>query len=224
MVYTGKQDLRKLKQELLIFVRNANILTLVQRGATNTTETFNGTGLQFNFDVANGTTIKNVREVQVNAVVQTFGIDYTVDYEDANPGRVNFIVAPPVGVNNVSIEYEYGTDSIYSDFPRTDLSLKSYPRIGLKVYRSSTESFGIGGTAEIGSWFVRVGVWDEDMRMVDDYLTLIRNAFMTGNKSFYYFQFIDPQETDELRVVGKRHDEIVAKSLLLKIPLQVEII
>ena len=224
MVYTGKQDLRKLKQELLIFIRNSNILTFAQRGVTNVpAEVFVAAPGQTVYDVTNNTSIKNIRTITVDGVLNIFGIDYFVDYEDTNPGRITWNVAF-TGGETVSINYDYGTDKIYSDFPRVDLSLKSYPRIGLKVYRSSTESFGIGGTAEIGSWFVRVGVWDEDMRMVDDYLTLVRNAFMTGNKSFYYFQFIDPQETTELRVVGKRHDEIVAKSLLLKIPLQVEII
>jgi len=86
----------------------------------NKVETFNGTGAQTVFTLAKPP--KSMR-VTLSTVEQTPGTQYSFDTEGKT---VTFITAPPIGVNNVSIDYVY-EDPIYVR-RRSEVSIEQHGR------------------------------------------------------------------------------------------------
>lgn len=218
MVYSGKLIPKKLKEEILVFIRNQNIISVAERGVATIVESFNGTGAQFSFDISN-INIKNVRSITVDGAIQAYGDDYDVDYRDANPGRITFIVAPPVGVNNVVITYDYGDgDKLFPDWPREDLSILSYPRIGFDI-RVETGRLCIGANAPRWSEVnVIFKIYSKDLKTVESMVADIRDAFVTNAQTFYYFSFITPKRISEMEIKANRKGAITGRKLELLIP------
>ena len=190
-------DLWEIKEELLTRIRSADVITVAARNVTTLLEEFNGDGLNQDFDVTHKD-IKNVRTVTVNAVAQAFGTQYTVDYNDANPGRVHFAVAPPVGVNNVDITYDYGTDHIFPDYPKRTLKIVSYPRIAVEIMSASSRAGAIGGGVNIRGLQAEIVVYSKSLKEVDRVTRDIRNALIAAQKTFFYFDNIRPDTTGPL--------------------------
>lgn len=86
----------------------------------NKVETFNGTGAQTVFTLAKPP--KSMR-VTLSTVEQTPGTQYSFDTEGKT---VTFVTAPPIGVNNVSIDYVY-EDPIYVR-RRSEASIEQHGR------------------------------------------------------------------------------------------------
>ena len=206
------------KKEICNFLRNSDIFTISQRGVTTVTQEFNGDNSTVDFDLTN-TNVKNVRSVTINSVAQSYGTDYTVDFQGSNPGRVTFTVAPGSGTNNVDIQYDYGdTDKIYPDFPRKDLTLSSYPRIGFDILVANTEDGGIGGTDFRSSMIIELIVYEEKVQELDDYATAVRNAFLAAPKGFFNFAYIRPKTMGPLIPSENRNNEILKRNYTYEIP------
>jgi virulence-associated protein VapD len=211
-----------IKQELINFVRNQDIISISERGVTTATETFNGDNTTVNFDLSN-TNLKNVREVIVDTVTLSYGTDYSVDFDGSNPGRITFTTAPSTGTNNISVEYDYGnSDRIYPDYPRPDLTLSSYPRIALEISQINSNDFGIGGTDTISNLNIECVIFDVNVKPLEDKTTDLRNAFRTNQKNFYNFQFIHPTLVGPVIKPTDRSDEILNKNLTFQILNEVE--
>ena len=223
MVRIGKINQWETKKELLIFLRNQNVLTLAQRGVATLVESFNGAPPQVLFDLSVGAGLKNIRSITVDAVPMVEYDDYTVDYEGANPGRITFTVAPGVGVNNVVITFDSGAgDSIYPDFPRTDISIESYPRISVDIVEITTIPYGVGNTHKISNLRVAVHILSTSIKEVEEITEAVRNAFLDNATSFWNFQYITPVSTSELQIPENRRFEVEKRVLLLDIVLQAE--
>ena len=204
-------NLTNIKQEQIVFLRNQDIFTITQRGVTTATDTgtFDADSTHL-ISVSNG---KNVRSITVAGSPITFGTDYTVDYNYDDSGttkiKINFTSAQ---TGAYSIPYDFGTDSIYPDFPRDDLSIDSYPRIAMDIMTVSTDAFGIGGSQFISNITFTVVVYADDTDDIDGYIQAIKYAIRGNAKLFYYVNFVKPTITGPLINSPDRSNEIMQRN------------
>lgn len=177
-------NVTRIREELVVFLRNQNIFSISQRGVTTATETFDGDNSEVDFVVANASNIKNVRSVEVGGTPLVFGTDYTVNY---TTGTVTCSVAPASGTDNVEIVYDYGTDKIYPDFPRNDLSISSFPRIGVDLIGVDSEPGGFGNV-NVSNIDFTVVVYEPKTEQLTGYIDSIREAFISERDNFYYIR------------------------------------
>ena len=205
-------NLFEYEKELVNFLRNQDIISVSDRGVTTTTETFSGNASDVDFDLAN-TNVKNVRLIQITAVTQSYGTDYSIDFDGSNPGRITFTSPPASGTNNISIQYDYGsTDRIYPDFPRADLKLSSYPRVAVNIISVTSSPMGLGGDSDNSALLVSTVVFDAGMKSVLEKVTTIRNSIRSNKDAFYNFDYITPNAIDALIKSTDRNDEIVQQN------------
>jgi len=220
MAVTNLLNLNQIKQELVVFLRNSDIISIGDRGVATATAEVIGTGDAGEVDFALGNAdAKNVRFVYLATVAQTFGTDYTVNYTTYT---VTF-TTPPGSAVEVTATYDYGSsDSIYPDFPRTDLGINSYPRIAVAVTSVATDEMGIGGAANINDILLSVYFYANGMVAVDDYIKDARSAFLQNKKTFYYLKFLTPVNESPLINEPARGDKIYTRSMDLRALFNVE--
>jgi len=211
MAVTNLINLNDIKQELVVFIRNSDVISISDRGVATATAEVIGTGDAGEVDFALAeATAKNVRGVTVDSVAQTFGTDYTVDYSTYT---VTFTTAPG-NTFAVKATYDYGSgDSIYPDFPRTDLSITSYPRIAVAFTSMATSEMGIGGAANINDILLSVYIYANGMYNVDGYIQTTREAFLNNKKAFYYLKFVTPITQSPLINEPARGNKIYTRSI-----------
>jgi len=199
-------DIPKIKQELVVFLRNQDILSTTERGVTttNATGTVNGTTITIN-----RTNVKNIRYVKVGGTTKKFGSEWTADYNHANGCVITFASSQS---GNYDVEYDYGSDKIYPDFPRDDLSINSYPRIAVEVLNANEQPFGIGGTKFISDVTFTVIVYYYKTNVIDQLIQDITDAFKANAKSFYYLSYVAPGITGPLIVSSNRSNEIMQRN------------
>ncbi len=199
-----------IKQELVVFLRNQDIFTIAQRGVTTAThtETLSNAGSA----TITRVNVKNIRSITVAAVSLAFGTDYTVNYGTGETGSncVVTFVANQTGA--IVITYDYGKDKIWSDFPRDDLDINSYPRIGVDILSAPSDAFGIGGSQFISDINFTVIVYDDNADDIDGYIYSIRNKFISSAKSFYYLKFIKPTLTGPMISDPEKKEEIMHRN------------
>jgi len=175
-------NIKELKEELVVFLRNQDIFTISQRGVATVTEEFDGTGSQTDFVLTN-TPVRNIRSVTVGGSAQSLGSDYTVNYTTAT---VTFLSAPANGTDNVDIQYDHGsTDKIFPDYPKTELSISSFPRIGFGIITMGTDPAGFGNVTSTRT-SITIIVYDKKTSVIEDYITAIRTAIRNNYTGFYY--------------------------------------
>ncbi|MFW6130754.1 MAG: hypothetical protein ACOC56_06160 [Atribacterota bacterium] len=103
----------EIKEELCVFLRNQDILSTTQRGVTNTTKT--GTLSSEDTITISKSDVKNIRSIEVASTSKSFGKDYLVDYNNASGCVITFNSNQ---TGDYTVDYDYGSDSIYPDFPR----------------------------------------------------------------------------------------------------------
>jgi len=176
-------DIKQIKQELVVFVRNQDIFTTTQRAVTTTSAT--GTFSADSDLVIDVTNIKNIRSVTVGGVLLSFGSDYQVDYmylDTTIKCKITFTVAQ---TGAYTIPYDYGADKIFPDFPKTKLSISSFPRIAVDIISMQTSPGGFGNVYQSIFTFTVV-VYDKTISDLTDYITKIRTVFIENRTSFYY--------------------------------------
>jgi len=200
-------DIQNIKQEQIVFLRNSDILTITQRGVTtaSATGTLSGTKVI----TISTTAIKNIRSVTVGAVSKYVGTDYTVAYGPAS----TIITFGSNQTGAYSVSHDHGTDKIFPDFPRDDLTIDSYPRIAVDLLNVTTEPFGIGGTTFISNVTFTVVVYANKSNDLDGYLDAIRTAYLAAPKSFYYLKYIKPVLMGPTINSTDKKDEIMQKNI-----------
>lgn len=171
-------------KEWVYFLRNADIFTISQRSVTTTTATGTWTGATSH--LINATNIKNIRSITVGAVTLSYVTDYLYDIDYSDSGvikcRITFTAAQ---TGSYVITYDYGTDRIFPDFPKSDLNLTHFPRIGCGIVNVPTDPAGFGGVnvSKIG---ITTIVYDKTMSDLNTYITAIRTAVFNAKSSFHY--------------------------------------
>lgn len=189
----------KIREEICHTLRNADIFTVGVRGVTTRTDAITGiAGLTITPTQAS---LKNVRSLTIDAVNKYFIKDYTINFSTG----VLTLGTALSGGETISLNYDYGTgDKIYPDMIREDLTLTSFPRIGISLVTPNTEPFGLGGMSHITDYLMSVYLWipsNKDSAIsssiggttdINTYMTSIRTAMRTNAKSFYSFSYITP--------------------------------
>lgn len=200
-------NLTNIKDELVVFLRNQDILSTTQRGVT----TSNATGTLSNEDTItiSRTNVKNIRSITVDAASKSLGTDYTVDYNHTNGCVITFGSAQ---TGDYVVSHDYGTDKIYPDFPRDDLTIDSYPRIAADIMSIATEPLGIGGSEFISDLTFTIVVYANNVDDIDSYIQSIKDAMITNAKLFYYLSFVKPILIGPLINSPDRSNEIMQRN------------
>jgi hypothetical protein len=190
---TSTIDYNEVKEEIVVFLRNNDVLSTTQRNVV----TLASTG-----SISNSTTItipisnvKNIRSLTVGGTSKAFGTDYLVDY---NSGTNCVITLAATATAAYTATLDYGTDKIFSDFPRTDLSVSSFPRITVDVIGDDSIDIGVGATSKMTTLSFSIYVYDTKANSIDATLKTIREKFLANQKTFYYQRYVNRVRTGPL--------------------------
>jgi len=153
-------DINNIRNEISNCIRNGDVLGATSttiRGVTTQTDSFTATAGQTAFQLTK-TSVHNVRSVTVNAVSKYYVKDYTFV---AATGILTLNTGAGIG-ETVAVSYDYRAtegDKIYPDMPRDDLSLTSYPRVGIEITSEVTTPLGLGGTSHISDFMITIFCW-----------------------------------------------------------------
>lgn len=206
---------KHMRDEMAVFLKNQNVLNASDRGVTQVVASSLGTLSSTQSTLINRSNIRNIRRLSVDNDAKTFGTDYTVDYYYNDTGtrkcQINF-TGTVAGVATVT--YDYGaSEKIYPNFPRTDMTLASYPRVGLEVIDIDTEPYGYGNVNN-SNIDISFTVMDDSKDNILDIMNSIRSAIVNNQDGFYYLKLVKPRRTGPVVPVtdGKAKDKLFSKS------------
>lgn len=201
-------NLMNLRDELCDFLRRSDVLSTTIRGVTRTTSSYSvGVGGEATHTFTANIPVRDFKLLTVDSVNMYFLRDYTMNW---NTGVLTWNTPLTVG-QAVAYQIDWGAgDKIYPDLPRDDLTLTSYPRVGIELTSISTAPLGLGGTTHISDILITIFVWvpvnrdsgvNSSFGGIEDLeatMTLIRDAIRTNAKNFYSFSWITPSGTAPL--------------------------
>jgi hypothetical protein len=214
-------DFWEIKEELCVFLRNQNALTIAERGVT--TQTDSGTYTNATSHTISRTNVRNIRSITIAAVLQVLGTDFTVEYT-GTPGATQNCIITYLSTKNgaYSIVYDYGADRIFPDYPRDDLTIKSVPRVSVDVLASDSSEASLGGGSVVTNVSLTITAFAESERKVESIIKTIRNAFLANKKSFIQLKFITVIGMGPMLLSPNRRDKIVQRNIDLMSPLNFE--
>jgi len=203
-------DIEHIREELSHFLRNSDIFGATSttiRGCATITDSFTATANQTAFQLTK-TSIRNIRGLTVQSVAKYLFRDFT--YNGAT-GVVTLNTGATLS-DAVVIQYDWGTgsDKIYPDFPRDDLSLASFPRVGIAITNLSTEPIGLGGMTHISDILITIFCLVPSNKATDvaggfgatdslsDLHSTIRSKMRLGAKGFFNFTWIVPMSMNPI--------------------------
>jgi len=199
-------DLQSIKNEQVQFLRNQDIFSTSVRGVTTNTDTGTFDAAETHTLETNPTTVKNIRSV-TRGTVLVYGKDYTVNFKT---GVISFTTAQ---TGSYTIIYDCGTDKIYPDFPRDDLTINSFPRIALDILNVSMDAFGIGGSQFISDVAFTIVIYDDNSNDLDGYIQTIKDLYVNNATDFYYLKFVKPTLIGPTINSPDKKDEIMQKNI-----------
>ncbi len=157
------------------------------------------------------TDVKNIRSITMDASPLVLGTDYTTNYGDGTTNAVVTFTSNQTG--DLIITYDYGSDKIYPDFPRDDLTITSYPRIAVDILNAPSDAFGIGGDqfiSDVAFTIVAYALKSDDL---DEYIDTIKDLYVTNAKNFFYLPFVKRTLIGPTINSSERHNEIMQKNI-----------
>jgi hypothetical protein len=183
-------DQNEILEEVVVGLRNADILSTTQRSVTTVSDTGNFIVETSNLQLAN-TGVKNVRSVTTNNVLRTNYTDYTVDYDyTGNTCRITF-TTPQTSGWSYAVQYDHGTDRIFTDFPRRDISISSFPRITVSLINIASQPGGFGNVNE-NRYDITMVAYDPEKRNVRSYIKKLRTWIVTNQNALHNLKVIKP--------------------------------
>ena len=199
--------LMNIKQELVVGLRNADIISIGDRGVTTSQDTGTFSTDSTHTLAVNPTLAKNVRNVAVGGTDLTFGEEYTVVY---STGVITFIAAQ---TGNYVIDYDQGsTDRIYPDFPQPHLKLNQFPRVAVDIIGSVSNEFGIGAEITQSAYTVSVVCYDKDQTDVENLISGVKTWIMDNKKLLFYSAFITPTNVGPLLITEFGQNKILQRN------------
>jgi hypothetical protein len=201
-------NVTQVRDELCEFLRRSDVLSTTVRGVTRTTGTYTvGAGGETTHTFTGNIPVRDFYLLTVDSVAKYYLRDYTINW---TTGVLTWGTALTNG-QVVAYQVDWGTgDKIYPDMPRDDLTLTSYPRMGIELTGLSTMPFGIGGDSHISDIVITIIVWvpvNKDTAVAGGFgglndlestMNLIRAAIRSNAKSFYTFPWIYPRNRGPL--------------------------
>lgn len=183
----SKVSIYDIKEELVVFLRNADIISISDRGVTTSQDTGTFSADSTHTLVTNPTLIKNIRNVEVASTDLVWGTDYTVNYDT---GVITF-VSPQTGA--YVIDYDQGSsDRIFPDFPQAHLTLSQFPRVAVDIISGLTSEYVLGAGSNLTEYGLTIVAYDLDQSDVEEMVAAIRGAIQDNKKGFFNFPFITP--------------------------------
>lgn len=176
-------DIWQIKQEWVNFLRNSDIFTTTQRNVTTAAAT--GTLTAETVILINVSNVKNIRSVIVDGVTLSYGSDYNVDFDFLDTTIKCKITLSTSSTGDYSVSYDYGSDKIFPDFPRDDLSISSFPRIGADILSTNSDILDMDGTL-VTTVNMTTVVYTDNIQDLGDYITAITTAVNNNKRNFYY--------------------------------------
>jgi len=199
-------SLINIKHELLNFIRNSNVLSTTERGVTTTSEDFTATGGAETFTLTI-TTARNVRAVTDNGTALKFGTDYNFTYS-ATTGYITQVIVSKVLTlgHKIAVSFDYKAtqgSAIYPDYPRQDLDLSSYPRIGFDLFMYDKSTAGFGNVNRSDLTFL-IKILSGSTKSNDTYMDTLNQAVIAAQNNFYYLSYIKPTNITQNVPVSER--------------------
>lgn len=213
-------SLNTLKYELVYLLRNADIFTTTARGVTTVGDT--GTFAADSSHLIARTNVKNLRSVVVGTTTLVYGKDYTIDLDYLDTTIKCKITFTTAQTGDYTITYDYGTDKIWTDYPRDDLSLSSYPRISIEEVSKSTSAFSLGGADFISSRLITIVIYSENQDFLEGKLDILEALIRTNAKLMYYANFLRPNGRGPIIKHEGGHQTLLHKNLDLMAQFEVE--
>lgn len=209
MAYISEQ---RIKEEVLQFLRNSDIFSISQRGVTTTSNTASLSGATSHSISVDG--VRNIRGITIGTTVLLYGRDYTLALGTSSTANA-LISFSSAHTGTLRYKFDYGsTDKIYPDFPRNDLTISSFPRIGFDVIDIPSEMGGFGNVnkSEVN---ITIVVYDDSEKDVVNYIDSLRQKFIDAQDDFYYLKVVKPKRQGPLLKSPneKGKDKIMQKNI-----------
>jgi hypothetical protein len=215
-------DLWVAKQELIVFLRNQDVLSTTVRDVTTTTQRATPAPGYSTVTISR-VNVRNVRSITVATISKSFGYDYTVEYtHNAGATQDCLITFNANQTGEYIITYDYGTDRIFPDYPRPDRTLASYPVVAVETISSSTKEISLGATNGLTEVIYTAAAYAASERTVEGIIKLIKEAVMAHKKDLYYLRFITVAGTGPLLKTPMMNDKIVQRNIDLRSPFNLE--
>jgi len=212
-------NLPKIREELCVDLRNANVMSKERRRVTTKTDSWTASGVQKKFIVTEPG-IKNVRSVEVNSTPLTYGTEYEVDYHS---GEVTLETATSVG-DTLDIEYDYGDDKIFPDLPRHDIDLDiGYPRVGFDDISHSNTEQALGATLIRTDILISLVVYAKKKDTVMEIWQACRDRVLSKKKGYFHFSFITLAGAGPMELSAERNNKVLQKNQDFRIPFEYEV-
>lgn len=184
---TNMLDQFDILEEVVVKIRNSDVLTTSQRGVVTTasTGTISG-GTSITLAVPN---VKNVRSVLINSSTLSYGSEYVVDY---NSGSNCVITLTSAQTGNTTVNYDYGSDKIYPGYPRQDISIAAIPQIAVEFIDITSENGGFGNVNQ-NSYDLSIVVYDFKKEDVRATIKKLRKFLIDNMSTFYYLKVVKPR-------------------------------
>ena len=185
-------NMENMKTEMVVFLRNSDILSTAQRGVTTTSNTFVSTASQTLYTLPSNV-VRNIRTVVSDGSFQFAYEHYTPDYKAAGT-TLTFLTGRSEN-DSVVITYDHsaGTkEKVFPDYPQIEYLVDDVPRVGMGLIGPKTRIISIGSPNYFTDCIFRIKVYDKNLKNMDNYITTIRSAVKAAQLDFFHFQILTP--------------------------------
>lgn len=178
-------SIKELKQEVLFFLRNSNVISIADRGVT--TEIQTGTLTAATEVIIQRFNVKNIRSIVVGANTLVYGQDYQVNLDFDNLGTIECqITFTNAQTGEYTINYDEGnTDKIFPYFSQTLIHIEDLPRISVGLIEVPNEIIDFDGTY-LNNPQLTIVIDDLDLENIDELISSIRSLIKTNERNFFY--------------------------------------
>jgi len=226
----SRVDFRLMKDELINFLR-INLTDRLSRAKT-AAETFsydsgNAYELTGDLDSAGRHKVMAIESLKIDGVDQVFLKDYYIGMrnDDSLLGKIRFWNNIQSG-QEFTVRYQYQYGFIFSESPRIDLTVKSYPRVSVQLDSSEPEDRCIGGKALRQTYTMMLTFCDTTQTGVENLVQETKDLFVEESNK-HGFQTIDyirnPKLTPLIPNGEDPNDVVYLQQMELEIPNQYEI-
>lgn len=198
-------NIYQLQEEIEVFARNQNFLTLAERGVTTVTDTLSSTGEDV-FSLTTTTSVFNIRYVTDASTTKSSYTEFTPTYSNKTITMTGVSSGAEVVIN-----YDTGSiDHVYGGLPQTIFNRLTYPRIRAKVVTGTPTPFSLGAGSYITDRFVTFQVWATTQKRCYNVMNQMRQDVMTNAKNFAHFPYIKPINVQfpEIDTEVEQHESI----------------
>lgn len=180
--------------EVVMSIRNDDVLPKNIRNVE--TETSLGSLVDEDVIIIEKGNVKNIRSVEVGGVeVKPLNINL-----DANGECV--ITLPQNYTDDYEVEYDYGSDRIFSGYARQDLTLNSFPRIAVE-YISIDSNPGGFGNVNRNRHDISIVVYSDNKEQIREVITAVRKWCVKNQNVLNTLRLIKPVMVGPIVIAGE---------------------